>query len=81
MKKAGEEKITPKKWQKELDGINAELPVRKQEADKRVVTLAALEVIKYTKKDLERIRQNEERAVARQAQRMAQPIRPIRDGR
>ena len=56
----GEDKrILPKEWQKQIDKMNSDNSEINKSIQKTVSVLAAIEVLQYNKKDLQRIIENE----------------------
>ena len=58
--------ISFRRWAREIDTIEKELPPLRTEYGREISRIATAEVIEYTKKDMERIEANERRAAERQ---------------
>lgn len=69
-----DKKITPKKWQKELDSLKSEYEATKKSYAKSVTTLASIELLEYNRKDLERMLENERNAIEKQERELTKKI-------
>ena len=59
MIKEPDKKITPKAWQKELDGLKERYQKTEKPLSDATLDLAKMEVLNHNKRDLERMLQNE----------------------
>jgi uncharacterized protein (DUF342 family) len=59
MIKEPDKKITPKAWQKELDGLKERYQKTERPLSDATLDLAKMEVLNHNKRDLERMLQNE----------------------
>ena len=57
--KGDDKRILPKEWQKQIDKINSENTNLAKSLQKTVSVLAAIEVLQFNKKDLQRMIENE----------------------
>ena len=54
-----DKRITPKKWQEELDNLKADYQKNRIRCSDITLHLAKIEVLSYNKRDLERMLENE----------------------
>ena len=59
MIKEPDKKITPKAWQKELDGLRERYQKTERPLSDATLDLAKMEVLNHNKRDLERMLENE----------------------
>ena len=70
MIKEPDKKIMPKSWKRELEKIEPEFKATQKPYSQVVWKLAAIEVLNYNRKDLERMLENERHQNERQASRV-----------
>ena len=73
MIKEPDKKITPKAWQKELDGLKESYRKTERPFSEAIVELAKMEVLNHNKQDLERMLENESHQRTRSITRKFEP--------
>lgn len=73
MIKEPDKKITPKAWQKELDGLEDRYAKTQRPYSDAVFDLAKMEVLNHNKRDLERMLENESHQRTRSITRKFEP--------